>query len=210
MLTEQTRVKVRSFAQAASLLPSLGRVLQVWQDPEDFLRPKDIVERLASEFETQMSSSALSTLLRTPTLCGLLDKQVESTGYRPTNAIPTLLDELQRFGAVLDMSDPAEIASMLSRLSTTHTWALLEVLQDGIEHSVSAIVEEANSLNPTLRRLQQPEVTARLMSFSAIGIVQIRPEGKFRYYSTTTKFDLFAQALADLWHPSASYFLAQN
>jgi DNA-binding transcriptional ArsR family regulator len=209
MLTEEIRQKVRSYAQAASLLPPLGKVLPVWQNPEDFLRPKDIVERLESNFETQMSSSALSTLLRVPTLCGLLDKQLDSTGYKPTPKINTLGQSLLQFGQLFDMSDPAEIASFLSRLSTPHTWAMLEVLQDGAEHSVSAIVEQVNS-RIDIRKLQQPEVTSRLMGFSLMGIVQVRPEGKYRYYSSSTKFDRLSDSLADLWHPSAAYFLAQE
>jgi hypothetical protein len=48
------------------------------------------------------------------------------------------------------------------------------------------------------------------MGFSLMGIVQVRPEGKYRYYSSSTKFDRLSDSLADLWHPSAAYFLAQE
>lgn len=201
--------KLNAMARAAGQVFSLRKILLAWTDPEEFLRPKEIIERLDSQ-GIHISSSDLSIALREPALCGFLEKDANAPRYRPTSAVSEVREIVAEYGDFLFgfPVDFEKAAAALTKISATHLWALICVLQDGSEHSVSSLVDEVAALLPGERRLQQPEVTTRLQNLLGIEIVKVKPSGKFRYYSTSPKFEVFAEKSATLWHPLAEYFLA--
>lgn len=201
--------KLNAMARSAMQVYSLRKILLAWTDPEEFLRPKEIIERLEAA-GTHISSSDLSIAMREPTLSGFLEKDAGTPRYRPTSAISEVREIVSEYGDFVFgfPVDFEKAVTAITKLSTTHLWALICVLQDGQEHNVTALVDEVAALLPGERRLQQPEVTTRLQNLAGVELVNVKPSGKYRYYFASRKFPEFADRTANLWHPIGEYFLA--